>query len=92
VLPIVLSTPEVDELMREAERGRPFEIDLEKQTVNGAIAFEIGARAKRMLLEGLDELGLTLALEPRIAAFQAADRARRPWIYAGVSNAQRRPN
>jgi len=81
VLPIVLSTPEVDELMREAERGTPFEIDLEKQTVNGAIAFEIGARAKRMLLEGLDELGLTLALEERIAAFQAADRDRRPWVY-----------
>ena len=91
VLPIVLSTPEVDELMREAERGRPFEINLEKQTVNGTIAFEIGARAKRMLLEGLDELGLTLALEPKIAAFQAADRVRRPWIYPGVSNAHQRP-
>jgi len=90
VLPIVLPTPEVNELMREAERGRPFAIDLEKQTVNGTIAFEIGARAKRMLLEGLDELGLTLALEPRIAAFQATDRARRPWVYANVSNAHAR--
>ena len=43
-----------------------------------------------MLLEGLDEVGLTLALEPKIAAFQAADRVRRPWVYAGVSNAHRR--
>jgi len=49
--------------------------------VNGEHRFEIGARRKRMLLEGLDEIGLTLALEPKIAAFQSADRARRPWIY-----------
>jgi 3-isopropylmalate dehydratase small subunit len=34
-----------------------------------------------MLLEGLDEIGLTLALEPKIAAFQSADREQRPWIY-----------
>jgi 3-isopropylmalate dehydratase small subunit len=37
-----------------------------------------------MLLEGLDELGLTLAMAPKIAAFEAADRARRPWIYTGA--------
>lgn len=92
VLPIVLPAAEVDELMRQAEQARPFEIDLEKQTVNGTIAFEIGARAKRMLLEGLDEIGLTLALEPEIAAFQAADRVRRPWVYECVSNAHRRGN
>jgi 3-isopropylmalate/(R)-2-methylmalate dehydratase small subunit len=34
-----------------------------------------------MLLEGLDEIGLTLAREAEIAAFQAADRERRPWVY-----------
>ena len=90
LLPIVLPAPEVDALMRDAEEGRPFEIDLERQTVNGTIGFEIGARRKRMLLEGLDEVGLTLAQEPKIAAFQAADRERRPWVYAGVSNAHRR--
>ena len=90
LLPIVLPAPEVDALMREAEEGGPFEVDLERQTVNRTIAFEIGARRKRMLLEGLDEVGLTLVLEPKIAAFQATDRGRRPWVYAGVSNAHRR--
>lgn len=90
LLPIVLPAAEVDALMREAKEGRLFEIDLERQTVNGTIGFEIGARRKRMLLEGLDEVGLTLAQEPKIAAFQAADRERRPWVYAGVSNAHRR--
>jgi 3-isopropylmalate/(R)-2-methylmalate dehydratase small subunit len=82
LLPIVLPSPVVDELAREAENGKVFEIDLEKQAVNGSIPFEVSPRRKKMLLEGLDELGLSLALEPKIAAFQQADRAKRPWIYA----------
>jgi len=81
LLPIVLSSPVVNDLMREAEQGKTFRIDLERQTVNGAIRFEVSPRRRKMLLEGLDEIGLTMALEPRISAFEAADRARRPWIY-----------
>ena len=83
VLPITLPPATVAALMRRAaEPGAgPFTVDLERQTVNGDIRFEIGARRRRMLLEGLDEIDLTLALEPKIAAFQDADRARRPWIY-----------
>jgi len=81
LLPLVLPSNEVDGLMKEAESGKPFEIDLEKQLINGKTRFEISPRRKKMLQEGLDELGLTLALEPKIAAFEAADRARRPWIY-----------
>ena len=81
LLPIVLSLSEVNELLKEAEGGTPFEIDLERQTVNRKVRFDITPRRKKMLLEGLDELGLTLALEPKIAAFETADRVRRPWIY-----------
>jgi 3-isopropylmalate/(R)-2-methylmalate dehydratase small subunit len=81
VLAITLPPTQVDALMRRAEEGAPFTVDLERQLINGEVRFEIGARARRMLLEGLDELGLTLALEDRIAAFQAADRQRRPWVY-----------
>jgi 3-isopropylmalate/(R)-2-methylmalate dehydratase small subunit len=79
LLPIVLS--DVSDLMREAQEGKIFEIDLEKQLINGKIRFAISPRRKKMLLEGLDELGLTLAMEPKIAAFESADRQRRPWIY-----------
>ena len=79
LLPIVL--PDVKDLMREAEEGKTFEIDLEKQLINGKVRFDISPRRKKMLLEGLDELGLTLALEPRIAAFEKADRRQRPWVY-----------
>ena len=64
-------------------RPTKLRLEVETQTINGAIAFEIEPRRKKMLLEGLDEIGLTLAMEPKIAAFQAADRARRPWIYPG---------
>lgn len=81
LLPIVLDSSEVGLLMQEAESGKQFEINLEKQTINGSIRFEIEPRRKKMLLEGLDELGLTLELEPRIAAFQEDDRRKRPWIY-----------
>ena len=81
LLPIVLPLTEVSSLMKEAESGNQFEIDLEKQTVNGRVRFDLSPRRKKMLLEGLDELGLTLALEPKIAAYEKADRAKRPWIY-----------
>jgi 3-isopropylmalate/(R)-2-methylmalate dehydratase small subunit len=59
-----------------------FTVDLERQTINGAIPFEVEPLRRRMLLEGLDEIGLTLAREGEIAVFQAADRERRPWVYA----------
>jgi 3-isopropylmalate/(R)-2-methylmalate dehydratase small subunit len=80
LLPIVLSPSVVSDLMRDAD-GRQFEVDLEKQLINGKIRFDLSPRRKKMLLEGLDELGLTLAMEPKIAAFEAADQQRRPWIY-----------
>jgi 3-isopropylmalate/(R)-2-methylmalate dehydratase small subunit len=81
LLPIVLPAATVEQLMKDTAAG-PFTIDLEKQTINGKIPFEVSARRKKMLLEGLDELGLTLKMEPKIAAFEKADRAKRPWIYA----------
>jgi 3-isopropylmalate/(R)-2-methylmalate dehydratase small subunit len=92
LLPVTLPREIVAGLLHQAAApdAAPFTVDLERQTVNGEIAFDISARHKRMLLEGLDEIGLTLALEGRIAAFQAADRGRRPWVYERVSNALRR--
>jgi 3-isopropylmalate/(R)-2-methylmalate dehydratase small subunit len=85
LLPIVLPSSSVEALMKEATTGKPFTIDLENQLINGQISFDLSPRRKKMLLEGLDELGLTLALEPKIAAFEAADRQRRPWIYPGAA-------
>ena len=83
LLPIVLSSFVVEDLMKKssAADAAPFAVDLAAQTVNGTIPFEISPRRRKMLLEGLDEIALSLAMEPKIAAFEAADRARRPWIY-----------
>ncbi len=83
LLAIVLPAPIVEELAEKASNSNaePFTVDLEQQTINGSVRFDVAPRNRKMLLEGLDEIGLTQALEPRIAAFQAADRKRRPWIY-----------
>jgi 3-isopropylmalate/(R)-2-methylmalate dehydratase small subunit len=83
LLPIVLPQATVETLAAEAAApgARPFTVDLAKQLINGKVRFDIEPRRKKMLLEGLDEIGLTQAMEPSIAAFQASDRKRRPWIY-----------
>ncbi|MSP81836.1 MAG: 3-isopropylmalate dehydratase small subunit [Alphaproteobacteria bacterium] len=87
ILPIALPKPVVDDLMREAELGSnaTFTIDLEAQTIvrpNGTtIRFEIEPSRKHALLNGLDEVGLTLRKVATIGAFEARQRAAEPWLY-----------
>ena len=70
-----------------AADGGPVTVDLPAQTVSLADGrswpFAIGGEAKAMLLEGLDAIDLTFKHKAAIAAFQAADRKARPWIYFG---------
>ncbi|MBH1997674.1 MAG: 3-isopropylmalate dehydratase small subunit [Sphingomonadaceae bacterium] len=70
-----------------AADGGPVTVDLPSQTVSLADGrswpFEIGGEAKAMLLEGLDAIDLTFKHKADIAAFQAADRMARPWVYFG---------
>ncbi len=75
LLPVVLPADAIAPLA-----GQAVTIDLDAQTAAGH-GFAIGAEAKRMLLEGLDAVELTLTHAAAIAAWQAADRARRPYIY-----------
>jgi 3-isopropylmalate/(R)-2-methylmalate dehydratase small subunit len=88
LLPIVLSTPEVDRLFHEtaAFPGFSLMIDLERQTVatvNGSavFAFEIEPFRKHCLLNGLDEIGLTLGHADEIRAFEAKRKAEQPWLF-----------
>ena len=80
----------VTALAQIAADGRPVTIDLLEQRVSlgedRSWPFQIGAEAKAMLLEGLDVIELTLKHKAQIAAFQAADRKMRPWIYLGDAN------
>jgi 3-isopropylmalate/(R)-2-methylmalate dehydratase small subunit len=88
MLPIVLDRPTVEAIAAEVEADpeRGFvTVDLEKQTIvspsGREIRFEIDPARRDALLNGLDEIGMTMSREAEIAAFQARDRQRRPWIY-----------
>ncbi len=78
IVPVVLDTATI------ATLGLRVKVDLSAQCVtSGTVAacFEIDPEAKAMLAEGLDAIDLTLKNADSIAAFHAADRAARPWIY-----------
>lgn len=87
VAPVELSEVDVRLLgaLAEGDASDFFTLDLPAQrltTKSGAgFSFDMEAASKRMLVEGLDAIGMTLTLRPEIDAFRAADRARRPWIY-----------
>ncbi len=93
ILPIVVDKSIVDSLAAEVESTQgagKIAIDLEAQTItapSGATSsFEIDPRRREGLLQGLDDISLTLRRDSDIRAFQAADRAQRPWIhFAGKS-------
>ena len=84
ILPIVLPQEDVDKLMDDAKRGAnaTVTIDLESQTIKGpdggTIAFEVDAFRKKCLLEGLDDIGLTLQRGDAIDAYET-DLAAQPW-------------
>lgn len=67
-----------------ADGGAAFQVDLAAQRVTGpdgfALAFDIAPVERIALLEGLDDIGLTLRSDAAIAAFEAAQRAARPWL------------
>jgi 3-isopropylmalate/(R)-2-methylmalate dehydratase small subunit len=87
LLPIILSEAEVDELFKvvEANPGYQLKVDLQAQTVtreDGKVhSFEIDAFRKHCLLNGLDDIGLTLVDGDAIATFEAKHRASQPWLF-----------
>jgi 3-isopropylmalate/(R)-2-methylmalate dehydratase small subunit len=85
VLPIKLPQSDVDKLMDDANRGAnaTVTIDLERQEIHGpdggTIKFEIDPFRKHCLLNGLDDIGLTLEKSKAIAAFERKMADARPW-------------
>jgi 3-isopropylmalate/(R)-2-methylmalate dehydratase small subunit len=92
ILPIVLPREQVDLLLEDADRGANavVSVDLEKQEITGpdggTLKFEIDPFRKHCLLNGLDDIGLTLQRKDEIDSFEARQRLGQPWLYAG-SNA-----
>ncbi|MBP1807231.1 3-isopropylmalate dehydratase small subunit [Rubellimicrobium aerolatum] len=86
ILPIVLPEADRDLCMRDAEKGANarIEVDLEAQTITlsdgQAIRFEIDPFRKHCLLNGLDDIGLTMEKAGSIAAFETQALQSRPWV------------
>ena len=85
ILPIPLPQETVDVLMKDAEKGANarMTIDLEAQTITTSegevISFEVDPFKKKCLMEGLDDIGLTMEHAAKIDAFEANLNASRPW-------------
>jgi len=88
ILPIALPKETVEKLMAFARSGgnAAVTVDLEAQTVSGPdekpIRFEIDRFLKYCLLNGLDDIGLTLEKEPQVDAFEERQKLSQPWLWA----------
>lgn len=87
LLPIVLDTNIVDRMFREVNttEGYRLAVNLQQQTVTTpsgeTFAFNIDSSRKHSLLNGLDEIGLTLQHADKIKAFEEKRRAEQPWLF-----------
>ena len=85
VLPIRLPAPQVEALARACANGQALSVDLHAcliQSPSGdTLRFTVDALRREALLQGLDDIGLTLKDEAAITAWQQADRLRRPWAW-----------
>ena len=85
ILPVVLPQDQVDILMKDAEKGANsiIEVDLEKQTIASSdgevFSFEVDPFKKHCLLNGLDDIGLTMEKEDQITAYESKTAQMFPW-------------
>ena len=86
VLPVRLPQKDVDLLMKEAQAGHEITVDLEKRVVQAAglpaMPFTLDDFRRHCLLNGLDDIGLTLEKARNIAAHEAANQREKPWLWA----------
>jgi len=87
LLPVELPDADMDDLERRvvaADGGAPFTVDLRTQTISGPggadIRFEISDADRTRLLEGLDDIGMSLRHTQAIGEWEARMRARSPWL------------
>lgn len=88
VLPIVAGSEVVDRLFKECEatEGYALDVNLEAQTVTTpsgfSFGFDITPHRKHCMLNGLDEIGLTLVHAEQIKAFETKHKAAQPWLFS----------
>ena len=88
LLPITLPQEIIDDLMKDAERGANavFTVDLENLEITRpdgeVITFEIDGFRQHCLINGLDDIGLTMAKGDKISEFEEKQKAQQPWLYS----------
>ena len=87
LLPIVLAPDDAEAFIARVVRVNgdgPFTVDLATQRISGPggadVAFEIAAADRTRLLEGLDDIGLTMVKSEKITGFEEKAKAARPWV------------
>jgi len=84
MLPIKLSPDQVKQLMEDGDSGKNLTVDLESQTITRPsgeiISFDIDAFRKHCLLNGLDDIGLTMQKADKILAFELERAKTQPWL------------
>ena len=83
MLPIILNEIEIEELTQYSKRKENIEINLEKQEIafgNKSIKFEIDQFKKKCLLEGLDDIALSLEKVQKISSYENNIKKNKPWI------------
>ncbi|WP_404333904.1 3-isopropylmalate dehydratase small subunit [Sphingomonas sp. MMS12-HWE2-04] len=89
IVPVVLPQDSVDRLV-EVARTDEITVDLETMTVTSPFQdrfpFELDPFRRQCLIEGLDEIGMTLARDTAISNFESGVAAERPWIAVGAGN------
>ena len=84
ILPIILEEEKIKELSKYSKRQKEIEIDLKEEKIvfgNNEIKFEIDAFKKKCLLEGLDDIALSLEKSEKIASFETELKNKKPWIF-----------
>ena len=89
ILPIKLKDEEIEVLLSAAENSLNFTVDLESQKINyienntqKEMPFELDKAKKNCLLEGLDDIGMTLNKVSHISSFEEKQKSSNPWLYS----------
>ena len=85
ILPIILKEEKIKELSEYFKRQEEIEIDLKEEKIvfgNNEIQFEIDAFKKKCLLEGLDDIALSLEKSEKISSFETELKNKKPWIFS----------
>jgi len=85
ILPIILKEEKIRELSEYFKRQEEIEIDLKEEKIvfgNNEIKFEIDAFKKKCLLEGLDDIALSLEKSEKITSFETELKNKKPWIFS----------